>query len=120
MVEDREKREPTFKESIFALALVILIILISINTALVLETAMVLGAITAAMFATYLGYKWKDIQKGMISGVSNSLGVLMILIMIGMVVGSWILGGTIQTMVYYGLTFYLQKYFYLVLFCSVQ
>lgn len=111
MVEDREKREPTFKESIFALALVILIILISINTALVLETAMVLGAITAAMFATYLGYKWKDIQKGMISGVSNSLGVLMILIMIGMVVGSWILGGTIQTMVYYGLKFLSPKIF---------
>jgi len=103
MVKNREKREPTFKESIFALSLVILVILISINTALVLETAMVLGAITAALFATYLGYKWEDIQEGMIDGINNSLGVLMILIMIGMVVGSWILGGTIQTMVYYGL-----------------
>jgi NhaC family Na+:H+ antiporter len=103
MVKNREKREPTFKESIFALSLVILVILISINTALVLETAMVLGAITAALFATYLGYKWEDIQEGMIGGINNSIGVLMILIMIGMVVGSWILGGTIQTMVYYGL-----------------
>lgn len=103
IVKNRKKREPTFKESIFALSLVIIVILISINTALVLETAMVLGAITAALFATYLGYKWEDIQEGMISGINNSLGVLMILIMIGMVVGSWILGGTIQTMVYYGL-----------------
>lgn len=103
MVKKRQGKEPTFRQSIFALLLVISVILVSINTALVLETAMVLGAITAALFATYLGYNWDEIQDGMISGINNSLGVLMILIMIGMVVGSWILGGTIQTMVYYGL-----------------
>jgi len=82
---------------------VILVILISIRTALVLETALVLGAMTAALFGLYLGLSWKEIENGMINGIKNALGASLILIIIGMVIGSWILSGTIQTMVYYGL-----------------
>src|SRR6056297_4101338 len=93
-------------DSIFAvitLITVIAVILFSIRTALVLETALVLGAMTAALFALYLGLSWKEIESGMISGIKNALGASLILIIIGMVIGSWILSGTIQTMVYYGL-----------------
>ena len=93
-------------DSIFAvitLITVIAVILFSIRTALVLETALVLGAMTAALFALYLGLSWQDIESGMINGIKNALGASLILIIIGMVIGSWILSGTIQTMVYYGL-----------------
>jgi NhaC family Na+:H+ antiporter len=39
----------------------------------------------------------------MMDGIKNGLGACIILIVIGMVVGTWILSGTIQTMIYYGL-----------------
>lgn len=103
MSKIKKGRMPTTKEAILALLLVILVILISIKTALVLETALVLGATTAAIFGFYLGYGWQDIEKGMLEGIRNGLGACIILIVIGMVVGTWILGGTIQTMIYYGL-----------------
>jgi NhaC family Na+:H+ antiporter len=103
MLNVGEKRKPTIGEAITALLLVIVAILISIRTALVLETALVIGATVAALVSLYLGYSWEDIEKGMLDGVRNGLGACIILIVIGMVVGTWILGGTIQTMIYYGL-----------------
>lgn len=96
-------KKPDTKIAVIALMTVIAVILFSIRTALVLETALVLGAMTAGLFALYLGLSWKEIESGMINGIKNALGASLILIIIGMVIGSWILSGTIQTMVYYGL-----------------
>jgi NhaC family Na+:H+ antiporter len=96
-------KKPDTKIAVIALLTVIAVILISIRTVLVLESALVLGTMTAALFALYLGLSWKEIENGMIDGIKNALGASLILIIIGMVIGSWILSGTIQTMVYYGL-----------------
>lgn len=99
----KRTQKPDSKTAVIALLTVIAVILFSIRTALVLETALVLGAMTAALFGLYLGLGWKEIENGMINGIKNALGASLILIIIGMVIGSWILSGTIQTMVYYGL-----------------
>lgn len=99
----KENKKPATKTAVITLLSVIAVILISIRTVLVLESALVLGAMTAAVFALYLGLSWKEIENGMIDGIKNALGASLILIIIGMVIGSWILSGTIQTMVYYGL-----------------
>ncbi|RAK09316.1 NhaC family Na+:H+ antiporter [Halanaerobium saccharolyticum] len=99
----KDIQKPDSRIAVITLITVIVVILFSIRTALVLETALVLGAMTAALFALYLGLSWKEIESGMINGIKNALGASLILIIIGMVIGSWILSGTIQTMVYYGL-----------------
>ncbi|PTX17440.1 transporter, NhaC family [Halanaerobium congolense] len=104
-MEKSEIKKPALKSAVTALATVIAVILISIRTILVLESALVLGAMTAAVFALFMGLSWHQIEKGMISGIKNAIGASLILIIIGMVIGSWILSGTIQTMIYYGLNF---------------
>ncbi|SHM84688.1 Na+/H+ antiporter family protein [Halanaerobium congolense] len=100
-----EIKKPALKSAVTALTTVIAVILISIRTILVLESALVLGAMTAAVFAILMGLSWHQIERGMISGIKNAIGASLILIIIGMVIGSWILSGTIQTMIYYGLNF---------------
>lgn len=96
-------KEPNIKEAILALTVVISVILISIRTVLALEIALVFGCVASAIFALYLGHSWSSIQEGMIKGSKNGIGACFILVFIGMVIGVWILGGTIQTMIYYGL-----------------
>ncbi|MGM0471051.1 MAG: Na+/H+ antiporter NhaC [Bacillota bacterium] len=103
MTLNRSKRSPTIKEAVGILLSVITVILISLSSALVLEVALILGAMTAAVAGGYLGYAWQDIERGLIEGIKNGLGACIILIIIGMVIGTWILGGTIQTMIFYGL-----------------
>ena len=100
---EKNIKKPDSKIAVLALLTVITVILFSIRTTLVLESALVLGAMTAAVFAIFMGLSWHQIERGMISGIKNALGASLILIIIGMVIGSWILSGTIQTMVYYGL-----------------
>ena len=102
-MKNKEIEKPDTKMAVITLVTVIAVILISLRTTLVLESALVLGAMTAAIFALYLGLKWSQIERGMIEGIKNALGASLILIIIGMVIGSWILSGTIQTMIYYGL-----------------
>lgn len=96
-------KKPTTKEALIGLLIVIISILVSIKIALALEIALVFGTIAAALVAVYLGHQWDDIQDGMLRGIQNGLGACLILIAIGMVVGTWILSGTIQTLIFYGL-----------------
>ncbi|MBM7556880.1 Na+/H+ antiporter NhaC [Halanaerobacter jeridensis] len=103
MEKSTTKRNPTIKEAIFILLTVIGVILLCLSNALVLETALVLGSMTAALFSIYLGYNWSDIEGGLLGGIQHGLGACIILIIIGMVIATWILGGTIQTMLFYGL-----------------
>ncbi|ACB85406.1 Na+/H+ antiporter NhaC [Natranaerobius thermophilus] len=98
-------RSPSFLEALIGLILIITVIVGTIRIELVLETPLVLGSVTAALFGLYLGYSWDSIQEGMIDGIRNGLIACLILIIVGMVVGTWILGGTIQTLIYYGLQF---------------
>ncbi len=107
----KKGRKPTPLEASLAMILIIVVILCCIKIQLVLETALVLGAVTAAIFAFYLGYDWDDIEKGILDGISHGLTPCIILIVVGMVVGAWILGGTIQTLVYYGLKILTPKVF---------
>ncbi|QVL35922.1 Na+/H+ antiporter NhaC [Aminirod propionatiphilus] len=61
----------------------------------------------AAIFAglvgrIVLGVKWKEMEEAVFSTISSSLGALLILIAIGMLVGSWVHAGVVPGMIYYG------------------
>jgi len=65
---------------------------------------LVLGALVAAVMAMWrLGYTWADIEKGIISTISDTMQAIIILAIIGMIIGTWILGGIVPTLIYYGL-----------------
>lgn len=49
------------------------------------------------------GYSWKEIEQGIIKGISLSLGAILILLAVGALIGSWMLSGTVPTLIYYGL-----------------
>lgn len=62
------------------------------------------SAIVAALVAMLgLNYSWKDLEEGIVETIKLSMGAVLILMIIGMVVGSWILAGIVPTMIYYGL-----------------
>ena len=39
----------------------------------------------------------------MIEGITLSLGAILILLMVGALIGTWLLSGTVPTLIYYGL-----------------
>ncbi|MCW9016618.1 MAG: Na+/H+ antiporter NhaC, partial [Kangiellaceae bacterium] len=67
------------------------------------QIALILAAAIAMLIGHKNGYKWKELEAGIVKGISMALGAILILLMVGSLIGSWILSGTVPTMVYYGL-----------------
>ena len=65
---------------------------------------MVIGCVAAGAIAIRIGFSWEEVLDGMMKGILDALEAVLILMCIGMLVGTWILSGTVPTLIYYGLS----------------
>lgn len=49
------------------------------------------------------GVKWEELEEGVVETIKMSMGAIIILLIIGMIIGTWILSGIVPAMIYYGL-----------------
>lgn len=66
------------------------------------QIALVLAACVAALVGRRIGIPWREAQNGIIDGIRVGLAPVLILLSVGMLIGSWILCGTVPAMIYYG------------------
>ncbi|MDN7241638.1 Na+/H+ antiporter NhaC [Planococcus sp. N028] len=96
-------------ETPFFLAIIPLIVMIGMMTFTIIKfegsphIPLAVGSIVAAIIAWRLDYKWETIEEGAYKGIRLALPAVLIVIIVGMIISSWIGGGVIATMVYYGL-----------------
>ncbi|MBT9157405.1 MAG: Malate-2H(+)/Na(+)-lactate antiporter [Firmicutes bacterium] len=65
---------------------------------------LIFGSIIAAVVAvTMLGIPWEELEQGIKDTLSSTLQAILILMIVGTLIGLWILSGTIPAMIYYGL-----------------
>lgn len=64
---------------------------------------LILAAGVAAGVATYLKFPWKEIQDGIVQGINLAMGAILILMIVGTMIGTWISGGVVPAMIFYGL-----------------
>lgn len=81
-----------------------------------------LAAILAALVGVFaLKIPWADIENGIMEAISSSMIALLILVAIGMLVGSWVQAGVVPGMIYYGFNVLSPGIFFLatLLICSI-
>ena len=66
------------------------------------QIALVLASCVAALVGRRIGVSWREAQAGIIDGIGVGLGPTLILLSVGMLIGTWILCGTVPAMIYYG------------------
>jgi NhaC family Na+:H+ antiporter len=66
------------------------------------QIALILATCVAAIVARLRGIRWREAQEGMVNGISVGLGPTLILLSVGMLIGTWILCGTVPAMIYFG------------------
>ncbi len=66
---------------------------------------LVLSTVVTAIVAFCHGYSWDAIITGALDSVKSAVEALLIIMCVGMLIGSWVLAGTMPAMVYYGLEF---------------
>jgi len=104
MATKREKRDPYVWESLVSiLGLIIFISLAILRYETDAHVPILLGVFVAAIIGLRAGFSWKDIETGMLNGITNSLQAIVILLIIGILIGVWILSGVVPTLLYYGL-----------------
>lgn len=81
-----------------------------------LEIVFMSAAVLAMVQLSFLGFTWDHIQKAVIDKLSKAFPTILILFAIGMIIGSWIVAGTIPMMVYYGIRLIHTDYLYLISF----
>lgn len=64
---------------------------------------LVAGTAVAAIMAIRLGFSWQEVEDGIIHGITLALKACLILMIIGTLIGTWILGGIVPTMIFWGL-----------------
>lgn len=120
--EDREVKQPKLYQALISFAGLMAVMSVGI---VVFEVdphiPMFIGVIISAIMAMVLGHKWTNIEKMMIDGISKAMQSILILAIVGMMIGAWLISGTIPAMIYYGLKLLSPKYFLVaaVLICSV-
>ncbi len=111
-------REPTLLQSI--VPLVVLVVLLAAGVALfgadaafgANQVALVLAASVAALIAWRNGFTWEQLQQGIVQGVGVATGAIFILLAVGALIGTWILAGTVPTLIHYGLLILDPAWFY--------
>ena len=97
------ERLPTIVEAIIAMVLVIATIIIGIRMKIGAPMSLFFGAVVSTTIAFYLRNKWEDIEKAMINMITDGTPAIIIIIIVGMIIGVWIIGGTVPALMYYGL-----------------
>jgi NhaC family Na+:H+ antiporter len=64
---------------------------------------LIAAAAVAAGVAIYHKHPWLEIHEGMVHGINLAMGAVLILMIVGTMIGTWISGGVVPSMIYYGL-----------------
>ena len=75
-----------------------------------IEILLLIATFISGLLAIYLGYKWNEIIESINNKISQTMPALMILLMVGFLIGTWMIGGTIPFMVKLGLSIIHPKY----------
>ncbi|NKX38638.1 Na+/H+ antiporter NhaC, partial [Rhodobacteraceae bacterium R_SAG5] len=63
-----------------------------------------IGIALTAVVGLIEGLSWDEIEKGAFHVIAVSFPAVSVLILVGMIVGTWIASGTVPTLIYYGLS----------------
>ncbi len=119
MSKNKTKRQPTFFESLLPLITITLFLGIGYGVfRLKAEILLIAAAFVSGLIALRLGYNWKELEDGIVASIAKAMPAMLIVICVGLLIGSWIACGTIPMLVFYGLKIISPKLF-LVTACIV-
>ncbi len=61
------------------------------------------GIFTAGIAIFKLGFTWKELEEGILSTINTTMPSILILLIVGVLIGTWIISGIVPSMIYYGL-----------------
>ena len=76
------------------------------------QIALTFSSLVVAIIGLKNGFSWDDMGKGVAKSINQALPAIFILLAVGALIGTWVMCGTVTTMIYYGLELLSPKIFY--------
>ena len=103
-MKSREKRKPSTMEALFPILTMLILLGVGIGKFdLPAEPLIVLTTFISGIQAVFLGYSYNEIMEEISLKIKSVWGALLILVIVGFMIGSLMISGTIPMMIYYGL-----------------
>ena len=67
------------------------------------HVALILAGGFAAIVAVANGWKWNYIEAGILAAINRTMQAILILAVVGLMLSSWVAGGVVPSMMYYGI-----------------
>lgn len=120
-------KEKKFRQPSFGLALIPILamaVLLAVGYGIYKirpQVLLVAAAFITACLGLILRYPWKEMEKGIVESISKAMPAILIMLSVGILIGSWIASGTIPMIIYYGLKLISPSFFLFTacLVCSI-
>ncbi len=124
MVKDKKYKNTSISQALFAIAALLIPVIYGLMlrpllfdlTPLPLEIVFLFAAVLAISQLFYLGFDWEEIQQAIGNKLSQAFATILLLFAIGLLIGSWIISGTIPMLVFYALKIVSPEHIYLIAF----
>ncbi len=117
-----EQQVQTREPSLLVAALPILFLILLLGAAVILfgddassgpsQLALIFAAVFTAVIGLLLGQKYDELEQAMIRSISLTFKACLILLMVGSMIGAWMLAGTAPAIIYFGLGILDPSWFY--------
>ena len=67
------------------------------------HVALILAGAFAAIIAMLNGWKWNYMEQGILAAINRTMQAILILAVVGLMLGSWMAGGVVPSMMFYGI-----------------
>jgi NhaC family Na+:H+ antiporter len=124
MTEDKKEQTQKTKKASLAVALIPMIamaLLLGIGYGIYKirpQVLLVAAAFLTGILGMILRFKWQDMERGIVDSIHKAMPAILIMLCVGILIGAWIVSGTIPMIIYYGLKLISPKFF-LVTACFV-
>lgn len=120
---DITKKQPGLLVSLIPIVTALALLLLSlIKFHIDIQIPLIIASVVAGFISVvFLKNKWADVEKGIMDSIMNAMQAILICCIIGLIIGSWIAGGIVPSLIYYGLKILSPKFFLVtcLLVCSV-
>lgn len=114
MAVDTKNKQISFPSALGVMIFLIVAISIQVfvlDSSSTTQITLILVTAVAAIVALMHGFSWNEIQKAILYGCHLAMLPMLILMLVGVLIASWVAAGTIPAMIYYGMKLLSPEYF---------
>src|SRR6185312_3787898 len=117
MFRIRSTITPSFLEAVLITILIIALIAVCIvQFDAVPHMPILLSILLLNTYGLFKRVPFKKLEEGLVEGSKAGLGAIFIFFFIGILISSWMMGGTIPTLIYLGFQFITPHFFFAIVF----